>query len=164
MVGKTLGSAPATDREIVISRVFDAPRTLVFKAWTDPELVIQWWGPKGYTGLACEMDLRPGGTFWFEMRGPDGNVCPCRGTIRELVEPERMVFVGDPGHMHACGGGLPPEGIVTVTFAERNGKTVLTIHTRLPSRAQREATIAAGFQPGWETCLDRLATHLPKVA
>jgi uncharacterized protein YndB with AHSA1/START domain len=146
----------ATDREITITRVFDAPRALVFAAWTDPKHVIQWWGPQGYTNSDCAIDLRPGGTFRLQMRAPDGTVYPCRGVIREVVEPERLVYTGPQEDGHACGAGLPPYSVVTVTFEEHHGKTTLTIHTLLRSSADREAAAAVGYVPGWGQTLDRL--------
>lgn len=78
--------------ELVISRVFDAPRTLVWKAWTDPKHVMQWWGPKGFNNSSCESDLRVGGTFHLNMSAPDGNTYPCKGIYREIKEPEHIVY------------------------------------------------------------------------
>ena len=79
------------DNEIVITRVFDAPRSDVFKAWTDPERMEQWWGPNGFTMPYCKIDLRPGGIMHFCMRAPDGQDIWCRGVYREVAEPERIV-------------------------------------------------------------------------
>lgn len=85
----------STDREFVISRVFDAPRVLVFTAWTDPEHMAQWWGPHGFTNPVCEMDVRPGGAHRIVMRGPDGVEYPIKGVYLEVVEPERLVMTLD---------------------------------------------------------------------
>jgi uncharacterized protein YndB with AHSA1/START domain len=150
----------AASREIIITRVFDAPRAHVFKAWTDPKHVEKWWGPKGFTSRDCEIDLRVGGVFRLQMDGPDGTVYPCTGVYREIVEPERLVFASTASDGPACGAGLPPRSIVTVTFAEHAGKTTLTIHTRLESAADREAAEKAGVQPGWAATLERLADFL----
>lgn len=152
-----------TDREITITRVFDAPRELVFAAWTDPNHVERWWGPRGYASFDCEIDLRAGGVFALQMRGPDGAVYPCRRVFREVVKPERIVYTRGSDDGHACGAGLPPRAIVTVTFVERDGKTTLTIHTLLQSAADREAAQTAGFVPGWESTLERLAELLSNV-
>src|SRR5260370_38402582 len=84
------GTAESAERVLVIERIFDAPRNLVFKAWTDPKQVAQWWGPKGFTNPACEMDVRPGGAMRICMLSPDGREHPVRGVFRELVEPERL--------------------------------------------------------------------------
>jgi uncharacterized protein YndB with AHSA1/START domain len=150
-----------TDREILITRVFDAPRELVFAAWTDPALVAQWWGPRGYSSFDCEIDLRVGGVFSLKMQGPDGAVYPCTGVFREVVKPERIVYTGPSEENHPCGAGLPPNSIVTVEFVEHDRKTTLTIHTRLDSAADRDAAMDAGFVPGWESTLDRLGEFLP---
>jgi len=148
------------DREILITRVFDAPRELVFAAWTDPQRVAQWWGPKGYSSFACEIDLRVGGVFSLRMQGPDGVVYPCTGVFREVVKPERIVYTGPSEKNHPCGAGLPPNAIVTVNFVEHDRKTTLTIHARLESAADRDAAVDAGFVPGWDSTLERLAELL----
>ncbi len=149
-------------REIVITRVFDAPRELVFAAWTDPRHVTEWWGPQGYTSYVCEIDLRVGGIFRLQMRGPDGAVYPCAAVFREVVKPERIVYTGPSEETHACGAGLPPHATVTVTFAEHEGKTTLKIHTLLRSAADRDAAAIAGFVPGWNSTLERLAQLLAR--
>ena len=86
---------PAEDREFVITRVFDAPRSLVFKMWTDPKHMAHWWGPKGFTNPVCEMDVRPGGAWRIVMRGPDGGEHPAKGVYREVVAPGRLVMTID---------------------------------------------------------------------
>ena len=86
------GIQDATDREIVTTRVFNAPRELVFKAWTDPEKLVQWWGPKGFTNTFQEFDMRPGGFWRFVMHGPDGRNYPNESVFVEVVKPERIVF------------------------------------------------------------------------
>jgi uncharacterized protein YndB with AHSA1/START domain len=146
-----------SDTEIITTRVFNAPRTLVFKAWTDPKHVAKWWGPKAFTSYDCEIDLRPGGSFRLLMSGPDGTVYPCRGIYREIVEPEKIVLVGPSDDSPACGAGLPPNAVVTVTFADLDGRTKLTIHTQLRSADDVAAVTQAGYVVGWESCLDRLA-------
>src|SRR5579862_8930953 len=83
---------PFAEREVTITRTFAAPRALVFKAWTDPQHLAQWWGPKGFTNPVCEFDARVGGALRIHMRGPDGTIYPMEGVIRELVTPERLVF------------------------------------------------------------------------
>src|SRR5713226_3505963 len=91
----TRGSSPAQKPAmpaLVITRVFDAPRELVFKVWTDPKHLALWWGPHGFTNPVCEVDLRPGGSILIHMRGPNGVVYPMKGVYREIIEPERLVF------------------------------------------------------------------------
>ena len=109
----------AADRELVVTRVIDAPRRLVFKAWTQPEHIARWWGPQGFTTIHCEMDIRVGGAYRFGMRSPQGTEHWKRGVYREIVEPERIVFTfawedadGHPGH----------ELLTTVTFAEQGSE------------------------------------------
>ena len=80
------------EREITITRIFDAPRETVFKAWTDAAQLAQWWGPKGFTNPVCEIDARVGGAIRIHMRSPDGSVYPMKGEFREIVPPERIVF------------------------------------------------------------------------
>jgi uncharacterized protein YndB with AHSA1/START domain len=160
----TIGVTTPTDHEIVVTRVLNAPRELVFAAWTDPKHVEQWWGPKGFTSFGCEIDLRAGGVFRLQMRGPDGVVYPCKGVIREVIAPVRIVFAGVTDCGHACGAGIPPRSIVTVTFADHAGKTTIMIHTRLESSADREAVIQAGYEPGWAHTMDRLDEYLGATA
>lgn len=143
--------------ELSFSRTFDAPRTLVWEAWTDPKHVMQWWGPAGFNNERCESDLRVGGCFRLEMHAPDGNVYPCIGTFREIVEHERIVYDGDAAEGHPCGAGIPPRAVVTVSFAEQEGKTLLTLHTRFASGERKQAATAARFVVSWEEALERLA-------
>src|SRR3954449_1876611 len=103
----------SADREIVAVRVFDAPRELVWKLWTDPHHVAQWWGPNGFTNTIHEMDVRPGGVWRFIMHGPDGVDYPNRIVFIEVVEPERLVY------SHGGDEGDPVQFHVTVTFAEQ---------------------------------------------
>lgn len=146
------------DREIVITRVIDAPRSLVFQAWTDSRHVAQWWGPTGFTNTVCEMDVRPGGVWRFIMHGPDGVEYKNRVVYIEIVRAERLVYShgGDdedePGQFH-----------VTVTFAEQGGKTQLTMRMRFDSAAERDKTVEFGAIKGGNQTLDRLEKHLLKM-
>jgi uncharacterized protein YndB with AHSA1/START domain len=146
--------------ELLITRTFDAPRALVWRAWTDPEHVKQWWGPQGFHNETCAADLRVGGNFRLEMRAPDGNVYPCVGTFREIVEPERIVYEGEAAEGHPCGAGIPPHATVTVSFAEQDGKTRLTLHTRFASAERKQAAADARFVVSWNEALDRLTDTL----
>jgi uncharacterized protein YndB with AHSA1/START domain len=163
--GKTMSAQTfvehPSDCEIVISRSFDAPRTLVFKAWTDPRHVNAWWGPHGFDNTECEIDLRVGGIFRLQMRGPDGKLYPCQGTYQEIVEPERIRYLGLAEETHPCGAGLPPKALVTIDFAElRPNRTQLTINTRLQSAAAKQAAAQGGFIAGWSDSLERLEQRL----
>ncbi len=163
--------APA-DREFVISRVFDAPRVLVFKAWIDPKHMAQWWGPHTFTNPLCEMDVRPGGAYRIVMRSPEGVEYPIKGVYREIVKPERLVMTMDcsehPDEWHDLvnpnrekGEGNPAgEMLSTVTFEELDGKTKLTVRTRFNSAAIRDAMLKMGMTEGWSQSLDRLTEEL----
>lgn len=148
--------------EIVIERTFDAPRALVWQAWTDPEHMKQWWGPQGFHNESCSADLRVGGKFRLEMRAPDGNVYPCVGTFREIIKNERIVYEGEAMEGHPCGAGIPPRATVTVSFTELNGKTQLTLHIRFASAERKEAAKDARFVTSWEEALVRLDSLLTK--
>ncbi len=141
-------------RELVITRIFDAPRQVVFKAWTDPGRLKHWWGPKGFTNPVCEVDPRPGGAIRIHMRGPDGAIYPMTGVYQEIVEPERLVFLSSA----LDGQGNPLfEVLTTVTFAEHGGKTKLTMHASVTKTTAEAARHIAGMEQGWNQSLDRLA-------
>jgi uncharacterized protein YndB with AHSA1/START domain len=145
----------STDREIVITRLFDAPRELVFDAWTDAQHVSQWWGPKGFTTTIHEMNVRPGGVWRFVMHGPDGTDYDNKIVYLEIVRPERLMFA------HGADKENDPDQFqVTVTFAEQGGKTTLTMRSVFSSTAQRDKTIAFGAVEGGHQTLERLAAHL----
>ncbi len=153
MVAASSFVADTTDRELVITRVIDAPRPLVFKAWTEPEQVARWWGPQGFVTTFCEMDIRPGGKFRFCMRSPSGSDHWKRGVYREIVAPERIVFTfawqdatGNPGH----------ELLTTVTFAEQGRKTRLTLHQALFETVEG----CDDHRRGWTSCLERFADYM----
>ena len=131
--------------------------------FTDPKYLAQFWGPTGFTSTVREMDPRPGGVFRIDMRGPDGCIYPCKGIYREVVEPERIVYFGEPDGGHGCGGWLPPRALVTISFAAHDGKTMLTINTRFEAAADRDAAVKMGFNSGWASSLDRLADLLEKL-
>jgi uncharacterized protein YndB with AHSA1/START domain len=142
---------------VMITRTVNAPRKLVFAAFTDPVHIAQFWGPAGFASTVCEMDLRPGGKFRLEMRAPDGAIYTCEGTYREIVAPERVVYAGGPDCGHPCGGGIPPQALVTITLAESAGQTTVTIETCFESADGRDAAVKHGFSMGWKQTLARLA-------
>src|SRR6266850_1197896 len=144
----TLKVTTPSDREIVLTRVFDAPRRLVFDAFSKPELLKRWFGPRGWSLVVCEVDMKVGGGFRFVMRGPDGKEMGMRGVYREIVPPERSV------HMESY-DDYPGESQVTTVLVEQGGKTTLT--------ATRKLTIS------WQRCWPRtvgsrrpLADHDPQ--
>jgi uncharacterized protein YndB with AHSA1/START domain len=149
-------------QSLTLTRLFDAPRDLVFKAWTDPKHLAQWWGPGGFTVPLCEVDLRPGGAILIHMRGPDGTVFPMRGVWNEVVEPERLVMTNYP--IEDESGQPLLEVQQTVTFAEQDNQTLLTLHVVVVKAA---IPIAAGplggMAEGWTQSLARLAAHLAQA-
>lgn len=148
------------DRETVLTRVFDAPRELVYRAWVDPEQIQRWFGPKGFTVTTHAIDLRVGGMWRFDMIAPDGTLYPNRMTFLTMKEPELLVF--DHGTDR---DDDPNKFRVTVTFdAQSNGKTVVTMRQLHPTKERRDATIAFGAVEIGNTTLDKLEAHLRGLA
>lgn len=150
----------ANSAELTITRLFDAPRELVWRVWTDPSQLEHWWGPHACASTGCCVELRVGGAFRLDMHAPNGDTYPCRGTIREVDAPCRLVIEGDPHSPHPCGAGLPPGAVVTVTLDAIGDQTRLTLHTRFRSTAAQRDADEAGYAVGWEATLDRLREHL----
>lgn len=148
-------AADIAARELILTRVFDAPRELVFDAWTDPKHVAEWWGPRGYTITLTEMDVRTGGVWKFDMHGPDGTVWVSKADYIEVVKPERLVYMlgdeqsGDEGSFH-----------VTVTFTEQGDKTLLRLRMLMKTAEQREQAVAFGAIPLGEQTLDKFGEFL----
>lgn len=142
------------DREISATRVFDAPRELVWRAWTDPKHVAQWWGPNGFRNTIKQMEVKPGGTWLFTMHGPDGRDWPNKIVYIEVVEPERLVYVhGDPDDVDRFH--------VTVTFEDENGKTRLSMRSLFETKEKRDRVVReVGAIEGMNQTLGRLAEHL----
>ncbi len=154
--GATFSLKLTADRAIVMTRIFDAPRKLVFEAFTKPEHVAHWWGPRSSTMSLCEMDFRPGGVWRFVVREPDGGEYGFKGMYREIAAPERLVqtfeFEGMPGHV----------AVETLTFEERDGKTKLTNTIMYASAEDRDGHVDSGMEAGARETLDRLAEYLAK--
>jgi uncharacterized protein YndB with AHSA1/START domain len=150
---------PLVERELTITRTFDAPRALVFRAWTDAKQLAQWWGPKGFTNPVCEIDARVGGALRIHMRAPDGSVYPMKGEIRELVPPERLVFTNIA--VDAAGNHLL-EGLTTVTFVEEGGKTTMTLRTRATVIVDYAAAYLQGMEAGWTQSIDKLESEFAR--
>jgi uncharacterized protein YndB with AHSA1/START domain len=149
----TLKVTTPTDRVIVLTRVFDATRRLVFDAFSQPEMLKRWFGPRGWSMAVCEVDLKVGGGFRFVLRGPAGKELGMRGAYREIVPPERSV------HMESF-DDYPGESQVTAVFVEQEGKTTLTATVLYPSREVRDAVIKSGMEHGAAESYDRLAELL----
>jgi uncharacterized protein YndB with AHSA1/START domain len=149
----TAQTTPSPTRELTLTRVFDAPRSLVFRMWTESKHMAQWWGPHGFTNPVCEIDARPGGAIRIHMRGPDGVVYPMVGTFREFVEPERLVFTAVAQDQ----AGTPLlEALTTVTFEQQGGKTKITVQAKAVGLAPVAPQMLAGMEAGWTQSLERL--------
>lgn len=143
------------EREIVMTRVFDAPRELVFRALTTPELLKRWFGPHGWNLIECEIDLRVGGAWRFLSKGPDGRTMGMCGVYREIVPSERIVYTESFDEWAQQGSAL-----ITTTLVERDGRTTLTVVSLAPSREVRDAVIQSGMEHGAAETYDRLADML----
>ncbi|BDG01426.1 SRPBCC domain-containing protein [Anaeromyxobacter oryzae] len=151
-LGEYLGATTAArpPEEMVVTRVLDAPRPVVFEAWARPEHLARWWGPRGFTLSSCSIDFRPGGAYRMVMRGPDGADYPFHGVYREIVPPARIVF-------SAVIGPGPGNAVRTVvTFEEEGWKTRLTVRQTVPAMEGA----ARGQRQGWTESLERLADDL----
>jgi uncharacterized protein YndB with AHSA1/START domain len=156
-------ASASSEREFVMERIFDAPRELVFQAFSACERIARWWGPTGWTLPVCQMDFRPGGVWLYCMRGPAGEEGCGKAVYREIVEPERIVYTD--AFADAEGNVLAemPEMLITVTFAEHDGKTKLTNRAQFASAADLERTLAIGMVEGLTQTLDRLEAYLAQA-
>ena len=143
------------DRHIVVTRLFDAPRALVFEAWTKAEHVAHWWDPSGVPLAVCEIDLRPGGAFRWVNRAPDGGEgYSFAGIYREIVPPEKLVFTAPDS----------PDRGATLVFTEEGRKTKLTITMECATRQERDAMLQMRVDAGTAQTLENLAAYLPTIA
>jgi uncharacterized protein YndB with AHSA1/START domain len=166
------GAAPRTE-EFVISRVLNAPRTLVWKAFSECEHLMHWWGPKGFKMISCKIDFRPGGVFHYGLESPDGHKMWGKFVYREIVAPERVVHTvsfSDENQgvtRHPMAPTWPLETLATVTFAERDGKTTLTVHWSPHNATEAERAVFASshdsMRQGWTGTIDQLADYLAKA-
>jgi uncharacterized protein YndB with AHSA1/START domain len=148
-------AAPGSDRELVLTRLIDAPREKLFRAWTEPELLKQWFAPLPYTTPCVKLDVRPGGASLVVMRGPDGSEFPNRGVYLEVVENERLVFTD--AYTAAWEPSPKPFMTVILSFEAEAGQTRYTARVRHWTVADREAHEKMGFHQGWGRCTDQLA-------
>jgi uncharacterized protein YndB with AHSA1/START domain len=157
LLGSLPEPAPRTtaDREIVLTRVFDAPRALVFRAWTDPAALAQWWGGYGFTITTHAIDVRPGGVWRFVIHGPDGTNYDAQLVYLEVAEPERLVCRMVSGDEH-----MPGQFEMTVTFAEEHGRTTLTWRALFRSAEERQQAIDHDAIEGGRQTLERLDAYL----
>ncbi|EPG72559.1 hypothetical protein LEP1GSC058_0900 [Leptospira fainei serovar Hurstbridge str. BUT 6] len=166
-------SVKIAERELVLTRIFDAPRELVFRVWTDPKHVVNWWGPNHFTNPVCEMDFRPGGKYRIIMRSPEGVDYPVAGSYLEIVENERIVStvfvvehpkewieemrnsIGQDEEANSL------DSVVTVTFEDHEKKkTKLTIRSRFESDTVRDGFKKMGMVEGWTQSLERFEDQL----
>ena len=150
-------SALAAD--VVLTRTFDAPRTLVWQVWTDPDHLAKWWGPHSYSNPLVEIELRPGGAFRVDMQGPDG-VTAVTGQVREVVAPERFVFTSvleTDGHIYV-------EILNTVTLAEQRGATTVTLVAQVLQAAPEASDDLGGMHEGWRQSFERLESEVATSA
>lgn len=142
-----------SDCEIALTRVFKAPRQLVYDAFSKPEILKLWFGPRGWSLASCEVDARVGGGFRFVLRGPDGREVGMRGVYRELSPPERSI------HSESF-DDFPGESVVTAAFTEEDGATTLVATILYPSKDVRDAVIKSGMEHGAAESYDKLADLL----
>ena len=152
----TLKVTTPTDREIVLTRVFDAPAHLVYKAFTDPELLKRWFGPHGWSLTLCEVDLRVGGEWRYVLKGPDGTTMGMGGVYQEIVPGQRTV------HTESF-DDYPGDSVITTVLTEHDGKTTLTATARYESKEVRDAVVESGMEHGAAETYDRLAELLPTL-
>jgi uncharacterized protein YndB with AHSA1/START domain len=149
----TLTVSLPSDCEIALTRVFKAPRELVYRAFSEPDILKRWFGPRGWSLVTCDIDARVGGGFRFVLRGPDGRNLGMHGTYRELSPPERSV--------HTEGfDDFPGESLVTSTFTERNGETTLIVIIQYACKEIRDAVISSGMEHGAAESYDKLSELL----
>jgi uncharacterized protein YndB with AHSA1/START domain len=146
-----------SDTEIVMKRTFDAPRHLVFDAFTKPEHVAHWWGPRGTTLSVCTLDARPGGRWRMVIRDANGDENGFGGEVREVRPPERFVWTFG-------WDGMPGEGPEEFTFEERGGKTTVTTRSIFPDKESRDRVLQSGMEKGAAESYDRLEEHLATLA
>lgn len=157
MAEKRSNVSNTADREIGTTRIFDAPRELVWEVWTDPNHIARWWGPRGFTNTIKKMDVKPGGIWQFIMHGPDGVDYPNKIVYLEIKKPERLVY----NHGEE---GKPEFFRVTVTFEDQSGKTKLSMKGLFKTKAERDEVVEKyGAIEGMKQNMDRLENYLAKM-
>ncbi|MEJ0015037.1 MAG: SRPBCC family protein [Acetobacteraceae bacterium] len=156
-----MSTTEATDRDLVLTRLIDAPREKLYRAWTEPALLMQWFAPLPYTTPHAELDVRAGGSNTVVMRGPDGADIPCSGVYLEVVPNERIVMTD--AYTDAWQPSAKPFMTVILTFEDEDGKTRYTARVRHWTVADRETHEKMGFHEGWGQCADQLAALVAKL-
>ncbi len=161
MTDSNLIDTKPPEATVDFTRMLEAPRALVWQAWTDPRHLAKWWGPHGFTNPVCQLDVRVGGSIRIHMRGPDGAVYPMSGTFEEIVKQERLVFTAvaedEAGHPLL-------RAHTTVTFEAQGARTKLTLHAHGVGIAPVAAQMLAGMQQGWSQSLERLSDLVAEPA
>lgn len=160
----TLATERAPMGEIELTRIFDAPRDMVFKVWTDPRFVALWWGLEGTGVPRCEMDVRPGGKWRIDMRTPGGTIYPNSGVFLEVIENERLVYsdIADP-QSPAWEGAPPGDRLNIVTFENAGSGTRVTLRVQFKTSEDYDFFVGTGFRGGLAQSLDRLARLLLQI-
>ena len=146
--------------EVTVTRTLNAPRAMVFKAWTDPNQVAEWWGPHHFTNRIRQWDAKAGGAIDIDMIGPDGTVFPMSGTFNDVTSPDRLVFTS---------GALDPAGTpifeveTTITLAETGGRTLLTMQARVLKQGPNAEQYLKGMEAGWTQSLERFDALLTRL-
>ena len=156
-----MSTTSTSDRELVLSRVIDAPPEKLFRAWTDPELLRQWFAPLPLTTPVADLDVRPGGSCLIVMRGPDGTDMPNRGVYLEVVENERLVWTDS--FTKAWDPSAKPFMTAILTFEDLDGKTKYTARVCHATATDREVHEKMGFHQGWGQCTDQLAALVARL-
>ena len=152
---------PLSERELVLTRLIAAPRAKLYRAWTEPELLKQWFAPLPYTTPVAELDVRAGGSCLVVMRDPDGNDWPNPGVYLDVVENERLIFTD--AYVRAWEPSNKPFMTAIVTFADEDGGTRYTARVLHWTVADREEHERMGFHQGWGQCADQLAALVAKL-
>lgn len=161
MTGRTNHTVNRDERVLILERVFDAPRKMVFEAWSDCEHLKHWWGPRGWTLPVCKMDFRPGGTWHYCMRGPDGEESWGLSVYREIVAPEQLIYTDSFSDEEGNTVDDMPSMLITVEFAEHEAdRTKITSRTQFASIEELESVVEMGAIEGMNQTLDRLETYL----
>ncbi len=153
--------APPYTRSMVLTRVFDAPRALIWKMWTDPMHLVQWFGPEHFTNHSVKVDLRVGGSMELTMRGPENTDHPMKAVYREIRDQERLVFTNDAFDED---GNKLLDGLTIVMFEDFDGKTKITLETTATGTADVTKFMLGGMKDGWAQSWDKLAVYLSQAA
>ena len=156
----TLPNSDKMTREVTLTRLIEAPRALVWAAWTEAEQMAKWWGPHHFTNPVCEIDARAGGQWLIHMAAPDGTVYPMTGVFTEVKKPERLAF---KAFAESLDGTKYLESLTTVTFEEQGGRTRLTVKASAKGLHPAAPQMLAGMDAGWSQSLDRLTELVAKA-